>query len=743
MNWFRKLFGNQAPEQSDGNRNSESSFVGEYNDLPIQQPSEDHFGINPFARALADSIRKLANPHGAVIALNGVWGSGKSSATNLILHHLKSDIEKNDLVVINFACWWFRGEEALALAFFRELYAGISPSLSKKFKKILPKLGARLLRAGSAVGAAADLAGGGGAGSVVAGTMEWLRGLIEQDESIEKLHQELSNALAEQKRRFLIVIDDIDRLSPDEAILIFRLVKSVGKLPNVMYLLVYDRILAETIVSERFPSEGPHYLEKIVQAAFELPEPQHADLCNQLLQNIYTICGIPDDNQALHFMNLFYEVIAPEISTPRDVMRLANTLSVTWPSVAGEIDPGDFVSIETLRLFQPQLYRSIRQNKTKLCEQDQSSRRQQSERGSELDHLFFKSIPEHEWFRYRRVLMRIFPLLEGIWNNVYYSGGEWAKERRICSAAHFDAYFRFSLGDDTLRKNEIGSLIDHAGDEAFIKSALRTALQIKRSCGNTKAALILDELNLHADRVAEEDILPLLSAIFSLGDELHVEADKAGAFAIGNNHLRIHWLLRRLTRDRLSLTERSAIFMEACSGAAIGWLLDFTRSAYHDYYPRESQEPSPEAECLTTLEDAEKLKSLVMLRIANAANTGELLASRDLPFLLYSWLDWGEDDGLAVKNWTTAQLANDEMVARFANAFTSYSWGHGLGIGGLGDLVAKRTTCAQIKYLDQIMDRELFRRRLEEIEQRGGEEAISESISKFLEAWRCQEKSDD
>ena len=53
--------------------------------------------------------------------------------------------------------------------------------------------------------------------------------------------------------------------------LIFRLVKSVGGLPNVMYLLAYDRQLAEKIVAERYLLRG-HILEKIVQA-FRLPEP--------------------------------------------------------------------------------------------------------------------------------------------------------------------------------------------------------------------------------------------------------------------------------------------------------------------------------------------------------------------------------------------------------------------------------------------------------------------------------------
>src|SRR5262245_22909658 len=100
-----------------------------HNDRPITEPEEDRFGIDPFAKTLATSIRALTAPEGTVIALNGPWGSGKSSAVNLILHHLQQAVTANEIVVINFACWWFRGEEALALAFFRELYAGLGPSV--------------------------------------------------------------------------------------------------------------------------------------------------------------------------------------------------------------------------------------------------------------------------------------------------------------------------------------------------------------------------------------------------------------------------------------------------------------------------------------------------------------------------------------------------------------------------------------------------------------------------------------
>ncbi|WP_202882585.1 P-loop NTPase fold protein [Citrobacter sp. NCU1] len=137
-----------------------------YNDQPIESPMEDRFGVDPFARALAASFCKMKHPQGTAIGLNGPWGSGKSSAVNLCKYHLVEAINANDLTIINFACWWFRGEDALALAFFRELYAGLSPNLSDIAKKQLPKLGARLLRAGGLVGKVVEASVGGCSGTL-------------------------------------------------------------------------------------------------------------------------------------------------------------------------------------------------------------------------------------------------------------------------------------------------------------------------------------------------------------------------------------------------------------------------------------------------------------------------------------------------------------------------------------------------------------------------------------------------
>jgi predicted KAP-like P-loop ATPase len=546
--------------------------------------------------------------------------------------------------------------------------------------------------------------------------MQWASGLIEDKDSVEKLHSQLAKSVAAQEKRFLIIIDDIDRLAPEEALLIFRLVKSVGRLPNVIYLLVYDRALAEKIVEERYPSEGPHYLEKIIQAGFDVPEPRHGDLLQQLLAQVAELCGSPSDEDVVRYMNVFYDVVAPEIRSPRDLNRLMNALSVTWPAVGEDVDPADFLGMETLRILQPSVFRALRANKEVVCGAKWAG--SSKPKSEEIDILFFGPDKQNDLAQRRRSLMRLFPRLESVWSNLSYghdSESEWAKQRRVCSEAHFDAYFRLSLDDNALPKKEIDQLIQAAGDKVTVQRVMRDALKVVRSQGATKAALLLDELNLHAADVEDDNVGPLLAALFEIADEIDVEADVARGFGMANNNLRLHWLLRRLTLERFTLARRSALFMTACKDAPLGWLIDFSESAYRDYHPREGKSPSPEEKCLVLSDDADQLRKRELQAVQKAVKSGTLIDHRQLPHLLFRWRDLAGKDGAAVKKWTKAHLKKDDAVVKIAKAFTSYSWSQGMGFGGLGDRVAKRDTRASVDSLDLIMDSAEFRRRVEKL----------------------------
>lgn len=716
--------------------------AGFFNDAPILTPEDDRFGIDRFAQALAQSFRNIESPIGATIALNGPWGSGKSSAVNLIRHHLKSDVDHGRLELIDFKCWWFRGEEALTLAFLQELNASLRKSLGDKAKELIPRLGKTLLQAGPVVGPAMNLATGGIWGALTTGSMDFAKRFFSESESLEKIFERLSKALYEQDKRFLVLIDDIDRLTPDEALLVFRLVKSVGRLPNIMYLLVFDRELAEKAVSQIYPSEGPHFLEKIIQASFELPLPARDDLNSAALSQIETLCGpLKGGDQLRRFMNLFYDAVSPYLDTPRDLTRLSNAMAVSWPAVTREVDVGDYVALEIMRLFEPLLYNAIRTNKERVCGVRSGYDRNEDPQKAIED--FLMPVPEKRRERARLALIRLFPRLE----NVCYSESfmeSWEAQRRVCIDKHFDTYFRMGIGDETLPIAKIEDFIGHVGDEGYVKRAFLKALGSIRKNGKSKVPLWLDELNVYAARIEKAKFLPLISAIFQIADDINRDEDRErGGFFIGNN-LRIHWLIRKLTFEKCDLDERSRIFLAACQNSQLGWLVDFTSSAVSDIFPREGQTPEPQEKCLVSEEYIPELKGLAIKAIKSAAMNGELISHPQLPSILFRWEEFAEDDGAEVRAWTSEQLRDNEAVSMFAHAFTGEIWSQGMGMFSLGDRVSMRNVKASVEGLERIIDVNEFRRRLEEIEKNAPvDNKNKESIKIFLEAWRNQEKGDN
>jgi predicted KAP-like P-loop ATPase len=212
-----------------------------FNDTPITLPEHDRFGFDPLARALARSIANIAQPEGTVFAINGPWGSGKSSVLNLIKHHLAAAPSDPPIQIVNFACWWYRGEEAMTLAFLQELFGALKPALPEHAQAELTKLAKRLLKAKDLLGPIMAALGADAGAELAKGAASALEKFLTGDEPVDAQQARLSGELSKQPRRFLVVIDDLDRLMPDEALQVFRLIKSVGRLPNVMYLLAFDR----------------------------------------------------------------------------------------------------------------------------------------------------------------------------------------------------------------------------------------------------------------------------------------------------------------------------------------------------------------------------------------------------------------------------------------------------------------------------------------------------------------------
>jgi predicted KAP-like P-loop ATPase len=317
--WWRRIFGFS---QAEGGQSEAAPSVGNPSDIdsdsPIRTPDEDRFGVDHFAQLIAKSVAAQAGAEGTVIAITAPWGGGKSSVVNLTEYHLQQ--EHAEVLIIRFNPWWFTGSDALAQAFMSTLASALDRSLGDRGEEAVRAFLARMTRIETYKRAAVKAAEDG-----------WARGtaaLLFGNRTVEEEHAALSRALAQQSQHIVIVIDDIDRLSPDESLLIFGLLKSVGRLPNVTYLLAFDRLLVERLLLERYPSEGAQYLEKILQATFDLP-PVASDVLRSMVEDeLGSMFQIPEGD-AVEFLNLFHDVVVPKLTSARQAKRYLGSLKVT------------------------------------------------------------------------------------------------------------------------------------------------------------------------------------------------------------------------------------------------------------------------------------------------------------------------------------------------------------------------------------------------------------------------------
>lgn len=115
----------------------------------------------------------------------------------------------------------------------------------------------------------------------------------------------------------------------------FQIVKAVADFPRTIYLLSFDRVaVTEALCSEKL-TNPEEYLEKIVQAAFDLPEPDPQglrDLTAELMDGL--IKQAPEHlwNRS-RWYQCYFGGLDRLIKTPRDLKRLTNAIRPSYPPV--------------------------------------------------------------------------------------------------------------------------------------------------------------------------------------------------------------------------------------------------------------------------------------------------------------------------------------------------------------------------------------------------------------------------
>jgi hypothetical protein len=502
-------------------------------DLPKRNPwEEDRLGYAPVAERISRVIINLAAPNGYVIGLHGQWGSGKSTFLNFVVEYLEkhnAEHEGEQVIRIDFRPWIVSGHHDLVAAFFKVLSEKLG-SKDSRWRRFLGRTfplfrGTTddLVDAAASIALSVD-------GGVVSGIaskfakrpLDKLLGRFLEDPSLEKAYNDLREKLARSGKRFLVTIDDIDRLEAKDVRSIMQMVKSIGCLPNVVYLLAYDREIVWSAMDQGIERAGPRFGEKIVQQEIEVPHPPKHLLLEILYKEISFLVGASQDSLRWHC--IVTDGIHRWIRSPRDVVRFSNALKFTWPALKDEIDPVDLLAIEGLRLFDECAFNWIRDQRRFLLKKGLHFLVSAEIIKASVEDLK-RRIPEADRFQILRIMSVLFPQATNWFEVPEHFGKHSAEEitmrRGIGSDAGYDAYFWMHPSSDAIPKVVIDDLMSRLEDADGIEAIIRSYIGNQNSLGESMVAKLLDELcaRYHGLYPAQPT-QALLDALFRVGEEI-------------------------------------------------------------------------------------------------------------------------------------------------------------------------------------------------------------------------------
>ncbi|WP_233874465.1 KAP family P-loop NTPase fold protein [Paraburkholderia adhaesiva] len=695
-------------------------------DAPQFHPSFDAFGYAPFAQAIASAVRAIQSPRGLVMAIDGPWGAGKTSLLNFVRHYLSSPTPEEataridaPVVLVDFNPWWFADKEQLAMQFLVQ------------FRARFPAENPVLMAVADAFAEYADAIGTAVAASISAGAgvpiplskqvVSWLFSRFRRaPKDVHKLKAEISDALSKAGPRFVVFVDDIDRLAPEEIREAFKVIKAVADFPNVVYLLAFDRhLVSEALASSLGLEDGDAYLEKIVQAQFALPVVSHDLLIQKFAEDLERLVAPPSQDdipvEPTYWGNVLHDGISPLLETPRDVVRAVNALLVTFPHLRGEVNPVDFIALECLRVFVPDAYAVIRDNKQKFS----GIARERDER--ETERTFHQGWLDLVAARHREpvqaLVRRLFPRLQSVCGNVFYgaeSQTTWSAQARVCDPEKFDRYFQFAVSPHVLSERELRSFIALDADVEALAEAWTAANDERRPHGTGKANDLIEAL-IKRDDLPEPFAMACLASFFEVGDRFIGDPrNTIRHFFSIRPEIQAYWLIHHLTKLLPEADRETTIVERVRGGRAIVLACQTAHSIARMHQPDATERDS----VFQQFADAtvQQLKGIAVERVRDSANAGRLGQLPDTHFLLRLWRTWG--DPAEAQQWFRQAFENDDELLHLL--VDSVQVG---SIETAGDRVARRTVSVNPRifepYLSPPVDLENLATRVSAIAERG------------------------
>lgn len=331
-------------------------------ETPIEKEEEDSYKRRQYAEIVAQKINNNFHKAGSfVIGITGNWGSGKTSFLNLIkLKLVHSDIDNRDAgaaadanrgmnVIFEFKPW---------LSSANNIITDFFAQLSKEVSGYIPNFTNQLTKY---VDALSDLTT---TEPILNNGLKVVRrGLSE---STGNRYDKIKEILEKSKLKTLIFVDDTDRLSEEEILELFRLVRNTANFPYLQFVITYDR---DYLIKTLKVPNPEKYMEKIFNLEITLPTFDSGVIRESLWKEVNSKLKIDQAYKDVirGFLQSFEDEFPIEklIRTRRDVIRFVNAFIINIEAFSEslqEINILDLFKLELIRYRYPAYYDSLSQD---------------------------------------------------------------------------------------------------------------------------------------------------------------------------------------------------------------------------------------------------------------------------------------------------------------------------------------------------------------------------------------------
>jgi hypothetical protein len=667
-------------------------------DRALRFGDEDKLGFRQVAKRIAASLLDHGSDSGLVIGIEGAWGSGKSSLLFLIEDELGQHSDAQKATVINFRPWLIGNRDTLIADLFGALRkeidrvayqagdpTGAAATKAKEAGEALRKFAVGMARAGALF----EFVGEASSAGIVKLAGSGLKALGEatqekpEEAPLDALKDRLITSLRDLKHRFIVAIDDVDRLEPSEVIEVLRLTRSVADFPNVIYLLCYDsKILSNSIEKAAQVSNGLTYLEKIVQLTVMVPTPETFQLRQWFGDDLRKIAETKNDDELSRLKEVIDYEGGRQLRTPRSVVRALDSIRFFWPPLREvKADLPDVVWLQLIKDGNPDLYRWIETYCTTAAAISLGTARvEEAERAAELEALkqcvastYFEDLVYRYQFAEHLPGLKVDfeggPTTFALYDEVSEDTRDTAiRNARLTSPDHYRLYFALGGPSHALTQADIRAL--RAATERNIEETTDLILNWhKRSSGSSfgKLDLLLERMRggLNESLTIAQCQNVLIALANSMDEAYRIRPfDRGWVNSVWDRaeHL-IPILMARLTPDtRLPTLE--AMFK---GGLAISWLTTLLRreTFAHGRYGTRRR---PQESWFFSEAELDRVIELMLSRYRRMA-PADLFKTVDPLSLLFAWRQTGDES--SPKQLVTRHAMTSEGLIEVLKGLTS------------------------------------------------------------------------